>query len=327
MWIEDYNLRASGSNHAPPSRGARPSVSRDSRQVPIHYNLRWAILLVLTALAFAVQNLSAAARTRPLDPIAAKMEPDRKVLYKTVGDRKLYLNIFDPPGFKSTDKRSAYVAIHGGGWTGMTPRYFYPFANHFAKLGMVGISIDYRLANKVAGATVFDCVKDARSAMRYIRKHAAELGIDPQKIVVAGGSAGGHLASATSLFTQVNEASDDLAVSPEAAAMILYYPVIDTSTKGYGQKKIGARWKELSPVDNVRPGLPPTLVLHGTGDKVTPFPGAKLFHERMLAAGNSCQLITHKDGRHGYFIFDLKLFARAMKQTEAFLKEQNLLPE
>ena len=288
--------------------------------------LLWRSAILLLA-AFSLTASYAAAQTRPLDPIAAKMEPDRKVLYKTVGDRKLHLNIFDPPSFKSTDKLPAYVAIHGGGWTGMTPRYFYPFADHFAKLGMVGISIDYRLANKARRTTVFDCVKDARSAMRYIRSHASELGIDPDRIVVAGGSAGGHLASSTSLFTKVNETTDDATISPEATAMILYYPVIDTSAKGYGQKKIGDRWRELSPVDNVRPGVPPTLILHGTGDKVTPFPGAKLFHERMIAAGNSSQLITHKDGRHGYFIFDLKLFATAMKQTEAFLKEQKLLPQ
>lgn len=287
--------------------------------------LRWAALIAL--LVIGGRLATAAELPRPLDPIAAKMEPDRKILYKTVGDRKLYLNVFDPPGFKPTDKRAAYVAIHGGGWTGMTPRYFYPFADHFAKLGMAGFSIEYRLASTARKSTVFDCVKDARSAIRHIRSHAAELGVDPDKIVVAGGSAGGHLASATSLFSNVNEATDDLSVSPEAAAMILYYPVIDTSAKGYGQKKIGDRWKELSPVDNVRPGLPPTLLLHGTGDTVTPFPGAKLFTERMKSAGNDIQLITHKDGRHGYFIFDLKLFAEAMKQTEAFLKEQKLLDE
>lgn len=285
------------------------------------------LLALAIVTAALVHDASAASLTRPLDPIAAKMEPDRKVLYKNVGDRKLHLHIFEPPGFKATDKRPAYVAIHGGGWTGMGPRYFYPFAVHFAKLGMVGISVEYRLANKGKGTTVFDCVKDARSAMRHIRKHARELGIDPGKIVVAGGSAGGHLASSTSLFTKVNAATDDRSISPEASAMILYYPVIDTSDKGYGQKKIGDRWKELSPVDHVRPGLPPTLVLHGTGDKVTPYAGAKLFTERMAAAGNSCQLIDYKDGRHGYFIFDLELFAEAMKQSETFLKERKLLPE
>lgn len=325
MWIEDYNLPRPMKPIDRHTRAGKPRQTLRARIPLFPPAPRWAVLIAL--LIIVARAATAAPQPRPLDPIAAKMEPDRKILYKTVGDRELYLNLFDPTGFNPTDKRPAYVAIHGGGWTGMNPRYFYPFADHFAKLGMVGVSIEYRLASKARRTTVFDCVKDARSAMRYIRSHAAELGIHPDKIVVAGGSAGGHLASSTSLFPNVNEVTDDLGVSPEAAAMILYYPVIDTSAKGYGQKKIGDRWKELSPVDNVRPGLPPTLLLHGTGDTVTPFPGAKLFTERMKAAGNEIQLITHKDGRHGYFIFDLKLFAEAMKQTETFLKEQKLLDE
>jgi len=107
---------------------------------------------------------------------------------------------------------------------------------------------------------------------------------------------------------------------------VLYYPVIDTSAGGYGQKKIGRRWQRLSPVDNVKPGLPPTILFHGTADTVTPFPGAKLFSERMREAGNSCQLVTHPNGPHGYFIFDLELYDRVMQRTEEFLKANGLLP-
>ncbi len=285
--------------------------------------------VLLTAFAsivlFGLAEAQAAKRTRPLDPLAAKMEPDRKVLFKTVGDRELFLHVFLPPGFKEGDKRACMVAIHGGGWTGMNSRYFYPFAHRLARKGMVGISIDYRLANAKKGVTVFDCVKDVRSAMRYVRTHAADLGVDPGRIAVCGGSAGGHLAVATSLFDKVNDAADDLSVSTEAAAMILYYPVIDTSEKGYGQRKIGERWKELSPVDNPRKGLPPTLILHGTGDVTTPFAGAAEFVKRSRALGNDVRIIAHEGGVHGYFIFDLDLFEKAMRQSEAFLREQGLL--
>lgn len=281
--------------------------------------------LVLAALFSGAGNVHGAKRIRPLDPIAAKMEPDRKVLFKTVGDAKLYLHVFLPPGFKPSDKRSCLFTIHGGGWTGMNSRYFYPFAHRFAEKGMVGISIDYRLANAKRGVTVFDCVKDVRSAMRHVKTHAAELGIDADRIAVCGGSAGGHLASATSLFDKVNHAGDDLKVTPAAAAMILYYPVIDTSEKGYGQRKIGDRWQELSPVDNVKKGLPPTLIFHGTGDTVTPFEGAALFVKRSRAVGNDVRMIAHEGGVHGYFIFDLQLFEKAMLQTGAFLKEQGLV--
>ena len=179
--------------------------------------------------------------------------------------------------------------------------------------------------NKDRGITVFDCVKDARSAIRYVRAHASELGIDPSKLIVSGGSAGAHLAASTALFDDVNASSDDLSIPPTPDVMVLYYPVIDTSIDGYGNEKIGERWKELSPVDNVRENLPPTLVLHGTGDTLTPFAGAKRFAQEMLEAGNHCQLISYEGGRHGYLIFDLNLFDQALDQTGAFLRELGML--
>ena len=266
-----------------------------------------------------------AQRKRPLEPIAAKLEPTRKVVYKTVKGRQLHLHVFEPDGHRASDRRPVFLAIHGGGWTGGTPRWFYTFAHHFVEQGMLGISLEYRLMSPQQGTTVFDCVKDGRTAVRYLRAHADELGIDPRRIAVAGGSAGGHIAAGTALFESVDEAGDDTSVSSRPDLLVLYYPVIDTSDKGYGQKKIGDRWRELSPVDHVKRGLPPTLLFHGTGDTVTPFSGAKLFHERMRKAGNTCDLISHDDGVHGYLIFDLKLYDQAMNRTGEFLRTHDFL--
>jgi acetyl esterase/lipase len=161
--------------------------------------------------------------------------------------------------------------------------------------------------------------------MRYIRVHATELGIDPQKIIVSGGSAGGHLAVSTALFDKVNEDSDDLTISATPTALVLLFPVIDTSKEGYGQAKIGERWQELSPAHNVRAGLPPTLIFHGTGDTVTPFAGAKTFHEAMLKAVNRCELDINEGGAHGYLMRSKALFDDTMTKTDAFLKSLGLL--
>ncbi len=261
-----------------------------------------------------------------LTPIAKKVTPTRRVVYKTVGDRKLYLHIFEPEGHRPTDRRPVFLAIHGGGWTGGNAPGFYPFAAHFVEQGMVGISLEYRLRNDRDGTTVFDCVRDARSAVRWIRKNADVLGIDPARIVAMGGSAGGHLAVSTALFDRVNEDSDQADVSARPDALILMYPVIDTSAEGYGQTKIGDRWRELSPVHNVRGGLPPALIFHGTGDAVTPYVGAKTFHDLSIAAGNTNTLITHPGGRHGYLIFDRDEYDRALVQMKDFLMQQRLLP-
>ncbi len=282
----------------------------------------------LATALFVAASLSAsnvqAQLARPLDPIAAKLEPPRTVVYKQVGDRSLHLHVFEPDGHKPSDRRPAFLAIHGGGWTGGDARRFYPIADWFRRKGFLGISLEYRLLNAKAGTTVFDCVKDGRSAVRYIRSHADELGIDPQKLVVSGGSAGGHVAAGTALFDNVNDDSDNLAVSPHPNVLVLFYPVIDTSKEGYGQKKIGDRWQEISPVHHVRKGLPPTLILHGTGDTVTPYAGVKSFFDQMQASDNHCKLISHEGGRHGYFIFDLQLYEEAMQQTLAFLRDQQI---
>jgi len=289
--------------------------------------IRKSLAITFPLLLFVSQTLHSQQSTlfRPLEPIAAKLEPSTVVTYKTAGGKKLGLHIFNPANHRNSDTRAAFVSFHGGGWTGGFPRRFYPFVDHFARLGLVGIGVEYRLMNKDRGITVFDCVKDARSAIRYVRAHASELGIDPNKLIVSGGSAGAHLAASTALFDDVNASSDDLSILPTPNAMVLYYPVIDTSIDGYGSEKIGDRWKELSPVDNVRENLPPTLVLHGTGDTLTPFAGAKRFAQEMLEAGNYCQLISYEGGRHGYLIFDLNLFGQALDQTEVFLRELGML--
>lgn len=260
-----------------------------------------------------------------MDQMAAVLKPTDTIVYKKVAERELQMHIFKPEGVKAGDKRGCYLIIHGGGWTGGAPPRMYPFAAHYAKLGLVGISMQYRLHAVKTGVSVFDCVKDARSAVRYIRAHAVELGIDPQQIIVSGGSAGGHLAAATALFDKVNEDGDDLQVSPVPNAMVLLFPVIDTSKEGYGQAKIGERWQELSPVHHVRSGLPPTLIFHGTGDTVTPFAGAKAFHEAMLKAGNRSELDINEGGTHGYLMRDKALFDDTMTKTDAFLKSLGLL--
>ena len=298
-------------------------------QKPAHLSFGYGLLYIwlFSAWPGPVGDAWCAEETRPLRPIAAKLEPTRKVVYKTLADRSLHLHLFEPAGHSPTDVRPVFTFIHGGGWMGGKPRKFYPMAAHFADLGMVGVSLEYRLKNQRLGTTVFDCVKDGRSAVRYLRGHASDLGIDPHGIVVGGGSAGGHVAVGTALFDGFDEQGEDTSVSCIPDALVLYYPVIDTSEKGYGQKKIGRRWSELSPVDNVKPNLPPTIIFHGTADTCTPFSGAKLFCERMQEAGNSCKLVAHPTGRHGYFLFDLELYDRVMDRTEEFLKSHGLLPQ
>lgn len=262
----------------------------------------------------------------PVDTLAAALQPTRTLVYKTAGTQPLSLHVFEPAGHRPGDRRACFITIHGGGWTGGNPKRMYPFAAHYARQGLVGISVQYRLHSAQTGVRVQDCVEDARSAVRHVRAHAADFGIDPQKIIVSGGSAGGHLAVATALFDGINAAGEDTRISCAPNALVLLFPVIDTSKEGYGQAKIGERWRDLSPVHQVRAGLPPTITFHGTGDTVTPFAGAKAFHEAMLRAGNRSELVVHEGGAHGYLMRDRALLDDTLKRSDTFLAALGLLP-
>ncbi|WP_197441847.1 alpha/beta hydrolase [Thalassoglobus polymorphus] len=292
-------------------------------------------IMCIVAICFATTFCQSAfaQRERPLTPIAAKLEPSRFETYKTVEDRELRLHIFEPEELKKSDQRPVFLVIHGGGWTGGNPRSFYPMADHFAQRGMLAISLEYRFMNRKQGTTVFDCVEDARDAVRYLRKNAERLKIDPNRIVVAGASAGGHLALSTSMFDTLmpdrfNKNEPEEKTSSRANALVLLYPVIDTSEEGYGQKKIGERWRELSPVHSIKElksDMPPTILFHGTGDTVTPYAGAAEFHRLMEEKGNQCELISHQNGVHGYLIFDIDLYNAGIIRIENFLTEQMMI--
>ncbi len=284
-------------------------------------------VLGVTAVAFRAATLAAqplSAPAKPAEPgyaitLAAALQPTRTLIYKRVGTQELRLDIFLPPDFKADDHRQSVIAFHGGGWSGGEPRSMYPFVAWAAERGFVAISAQYRRYKPKTENTVFESVKDARSAVRYLRAHAAQLGLDPHRVVVMGSSAGGHLAAGTALFDDVNDEADDRAISCRPDAMILLWPVIDTSAEGYGNAKIGERWRELSPRHQVRAGLPPTLLFHGTADTTVPFAGARAFHTAMLAAKNECEFVIGPNGGHGFAMNEAVAYADALRRIEAFL--------
>lgn len=286
------------------------------------------LLCAISAVAAAAPDAEIPPAKKPVTDYALRtakeLQPTCAVVYKKGDGFQRELRVFEPREHKAADRRPCFLAIHGGGWVAGTPDVMYCVASHFAERGWVGISMQYRIAKPERGTTVFDAVRDARSAVRYLRAHAAELGINPAKIVVGGRSAGGHLAAATALFDGVDEPGEDTSVSCVPAAVICYSAVLDTSEQGYGRDTIGERWQELSPLHHVRPGLPPMLVMHGQRDTIAPTAGAQAFNEAMVKAGNRCELILNLKGSHSYMMRTQPLFDEAMRQTADFLTKCGL---
>ena len=119
-----------------------------------------------------------------------------EVIYKHTASGDLKMFCFQPAGAKTSKARPAALWIHGGGWTGGTCESFFPMARYTATRGAASFVVEYRLAKTNGTVTVADCVADCKSAVRYLRSHAAELAIDPHRIAVhrrIGGRSSGRV--------------------------------------------------------------------------------------------------------------------------------------
>ncbi|MBI3465450.1 MAG: serine hydrolase [Planctomycetes bacterium] len=286
--------------------------------------------VVLIAIATSAQEPDARS--------AGARSPDRVEIYKTIGDVKLPIEIYLPPDHKPTDHRPAIVFFFGGGWSNGTTKQFAHQCAYLASRGMVALAADYRVYNRQQ-AQVVDCVADAKSAIRWTRQNAARLGIDPDKIVSAGGSAGGHLAAAVGTINGFEQAGEDISVSSRPNAMALFNPALDLRAEAFPperQKKreggfesrMGAKPESLSPALQAAAGAPPAIVFHGEADSTVPFAQAQQFTERMKAAGNRCELVSYPGKGHGFFNFGRdgnQSFANSLRHLDAFLVGLNYL--
>jgi len=253
-------------------------------------------------------------------------------VYKKTEATPLQLNARYPQGHKKADRRPAIIFFHGGGWVSGKPNQMNGQASAFAKLGYVTFTAKYRLINKHM-TTVYECIMDAKSAVRWVRIHAAELGVDPKRIIAAGASAGGHIAACTAMVSGYDE-DEDKTVSCIPNALMLFSPVLDTTEKGYGSQKMTKGKKtDLSPCHQIRKGLPPAIVFHGTADKTVPPENTERFEKLMIEAGNRCARVSFEGRGHRFFNHPALLkrnkledFQKMITQGQAFLKSIGLSP-
>lgn len=223
-----------------------------------------------------------------------------EIVYKQVDTVKLKLFVYKPLDFKETERYPTIIFFFGGGWRSESIKQFKDFAGHYAAKGLIAILADYRVKNK-HDTTPFEALKDAKSAIRFLKKNASNLGVDTTRIIASGGSAGGHLAAACYTNESINEENNPVDISAKPNALVLFNPVIDNSKQGYGYERIGERYLEFSPLHNIREGFPPTIFFLGTKDKLIPVETAESFKEKIESVGSRCELFLYEEQPHGFF--------------------------
>jgi acetyl esterase/lipase len=228
------------------------------------------------------------------------IQPDDVVIFKTIGEVDLKLHVFNPPGHGVATPRPAIVFFFGGGWQGGSPTQFYPHCAYFASRGMVAMAAEYRTHSQ-HGTSPYECVADAKSALRWIRQNAAALGIEANRVAAGGGSAGGHLAAAAALVTSFDDPADDLTASCRPAALVLFNPAFDNGPGGCGHPRVADRWQEFSPAHNIAPGAPPTIVFLGSQDTAIPVATAENYKQKMAVVYARCDVWIYEGQAHGFF--------------------------
>ena len=288
-----------------------------------------ALLSLFVALTADAQEKAAKKKAGGYPPV---IEGTKSETYRKVGDTDLKVWIFDPAQ-KSAKPLPAIVFFFGGGWASGSPTQFEPQSRHLAYRGMIAIVADYRVKTR-QDAQPADCVSDAKACVRWVRANAARLGIDPDRIAVGGGSAGGHLAASVATLPGLDTAKDDKSVSCLPNALVLFNPATAMAPfpgldlKGFGtgldKEKLGCEPTEISPLHHVKKGTPPTIIFHGKADTTVPYTTVEKFAEVMKAAGNRCDLIGYEGEKHSFF--NKSKYAETLAAADDFLVSLGYLP-
>lgn len=214
--------------------------------------------------------------------------------YKAVAGTELKLHVFKPSG-SATAPRPAMILLHGGGWNAGRPEWTHDRAKAYASRGMVAIGVQYRLSD-FKTITPLDAMADTRDAIRWVRSHAGELGVDPARIAVYAWSAGGHLGVSAFLFDDAPAGT----VSAAPNALVLMSPAVSIASSGYVRALLAGRAEpsSISPAEHVRRGMPPVVIFNGDMDLVTTVGGATRFCDAVKATGGRCDLHVYPGVGH-----------------------------
>jgi acetyl esterase len=288
--------------------------------------MKLALGMLLAAVPCPFARAAGAADWIDFDDLGRCGAAAESAVYKVTPSGNLTAEVYAVPAGGPTPPRAALVFVHGGGWTAGSPLNHREHSRYFAARGMVVFNLSYRLIpSSGTGIDLFDQVGDIRSALRWVRTHAAALGVDPARVAIAGESAGGHLAACASFIDAFDDPSENPAVSAKPDLALLLNPITDLpripwyadSAARVGEKPLPVEDTPIAnPLDETihparrlsplfyatRPGQPPALFVHGDADGVVPFAQSKSLHDALIAAGHESELVALPGTDHAFFI-------------------------
>ena len=193
--------------------------------------------------------------------------------------------------FAQTKPAHATVIFYfGGGWKLGNPLQFEAHAQALSEIGFNVALPDYRVSDRWEGCTPRDCVADAIAAVQFLADHHDEYGVNTQRFILGGGSAGGHLALCAELLG-----------SHRAIGLLLYNPAAVIPEHPAILKRFGSDYQALSPYHLLNRRLPPTIIFHGLSDTTVPFTSTAAFAEKARNYGSEVQIVAYVGKTHGFF--------------------------
>ncbi len=264
----------------------------------------------------------------PATPITAPLSEERErellkdaqsYFYQVEDGLELVAHCFFPPNHDASMAAPAIVFFHGGLWDVSMPTQFAPHCMHFASRGMVAVAVEYRVATKHQ-ASPEDAIEDAQMAMLWLRHNHATLGIDPNRIIAAGAASGAHMALSLAMLPEVLEV-DGFTARP--LGVIALSAIVNTGKKGAEHERFRDAKKahKESPSNNIRKGLPASLIIHGKSDTIVPHAEVAKFARLMKRKKNPCEFIDFEAVNHSFFNFNVSArhFELTLNSMDAFL--------
>ena len=241
----------------------------------------------------------------------------------------LKVHVFNSSDQKNNKLKPAMVIFHGGGWSVGKPSWAFGLAKRFADKGFTTFAVQYRLSNQ-NDISPIDAMADAKESIVWIKNKAEELQINPNKILVYGWSAGSHLAASTAIFPTSDEKTG---VSSMPNALILSSPALSLVNDNWFAQLLPSDKKvvDYSPAENLNTKIPPSIILVGADDTVTPAKQAQFFYEKAKSNGSTSEIHIYENVGHLFTPSDQpdnqqpnpdkETVNKALKAIDSFLEE------